>query len=95
MSSSTDPIIRFDSNVDDAFSLKNIPNYTSASPNYFPASPGNAFSDPSENLAHNLLAALAISPFHNDPYDDPPPSPDFFLPKEILPPQKRARFLSH
>nr|GFA68216.1 hypothetical protein [Tanacetum cinerariifolium] len=64
--------------------------------------------------------ALAISPFHDDPYMKvmqaynvelpiqahiaPPPSPvsspqfdsqDFFLPKEILPPRKRAYFLSH
>ncbi|GKC92270.1 hypothetical protein Tco_1157712 [Tanacetum coccineum] len=78
-----------------------------------------------------LLASLAISPFHDDPYMKvmqaynatynklliPPPqapiapptilppsrvlplSPmfdpqDFFLPEEIMPPQKRARFLS-
>nr|GEV67743.1 reverse transcriptase domain-containing protein [Tanacetum cinerariifolium] len=41
-------------------------------------------SDPSENLTQNLLAALAISPFYDDPYM-----------KEILPPQKRARFLSY
>nr|GFA62852.1 reverse transcriptase domain-containing protein [Tanacetum cinerariifolium] len=68
----------------------------------------------------NRLAALAISPFHDDPYmkvmqaynvESPiqapiglPPSPvlspqsdsrDFFLHKEILPPQKRACFLSY
>nr|GEU93554.1 reverse transcriptase domain-containing protein [Tanacetum cinerariifolium] len=85
-----------------------------------PASPRNTFSDPSENLTQNLLAALAISPFYDDPYMKvmqaynaelpiqapiaPPPSPvlssqfdsrDFFLPKEIFPPRKRARFLSH
>nr|GEY55694.1 hypothetical protein [Tanacetum cinerariifolium] len=120
MSSSTHHIILYDSDVDDAFSLTNIPNYTPASPNYSPTSPGNTFSDPSENLTQNLLTALAISPFHDDlymkvmqAYNDelpiqapiaPPLSPvlspqfdsrDFFLPKEILPPQKRARFLSH
>ncbi|GJT85051.1 hypothetical protein Tco_1066768 [Tanacetum coccineum] len=120
MSSSTHPIILYDSDVEDAFSSTNIPNYTPASPNYSPASPGNTYSDPSENLTQNLLAALAISPFHDDTYMKvmqtynaelpiqapiaPPPSPvlspqfdsqDFFLPKEILPPQKRAHFLSH
>nr|GEV00810.1 reverse transcriptase domain-containing protein [Tanacetum cinerariifolium] len=120
MSSFTHPIILYNSYVENAFSSTNIPNYTSASPNYYPASPGNTFSDPSENLTQNLLAALAISPFHDDPYMKlmqaynvelpiqapiaPPPSPMlspqfdtryFFLPKEILPPRKRARFLSH
>nr|GEY71382.1 hypothetical protein [Tanacetum cinerariifolium] len=113
MSSSNHPIILYDSNVDDAFSSTNIPNYTSALPNYSPASPGNTFSDLLENLTQNLLAALAILPFHDDPYMKvmqaynaelpiqapiaAPPSPvlssqfdsrDFFLPKEILPPQK-------
>nr|GEV97673.1 reverse transcriptase domain-containing protein [Tanacetum cinerariifolium] len=68
MSSSTYPIILYDSDVEDGFSSKNILNYTRASPNYSPASPGNTFSDPSENLAQNLLAALAISAFHDDPY---------------------------
>nr|GEV39256.1 putative reverse transcriptase domain-containing protein [Tanacetum cinerariifolium] len=120
MSSSTHPIILYDSDVEDPFSSTNIPNYTPTSPNYSPASPRNTFSDPSKNLTQNLLAALAISPFYDDPYTKvmqayiaklpnqapiaPPPSPvlslqfdsrDFFLPKEILPPQDRARFLSH
>ncbi|GKE92029.1 hypothetical protein Tco_1573124, partial [Tanacetum coccineum] len=109
----------------------NTPDYTPASPNYFPASPGNTFSDPLEDLSKDLLASLAILPFHDDPYmkvmqaynatNDESPIPlqqapiapptilpsspvlslspmfdprDFFLPEEILPPQKRARFLS-
>nr|GEY28666.1 reverse transcriptase domain-containing protein [Tanacetum cinerariifolium] len=100
--------------------LTPTPDYTLASPNYSPASSRNTFSDPSENLTQNLLAALAISPFHDDPYMKvmqaynaelpiqapitPPPYPvlspqfdsrDFFLPKEVLPLQKQARFLSH
>ncbi|GKE56016.1 hypothetical protein Tco_1495201 [Tanacetum coccineum] len=109
MSSSTHPIILYDSDVADAFSSTNIPNYASASPNYSP--------DSSENLTQNILASLAISPFPDDPYMQaynaelpiqapitPHPSlvlspqfdpRDFFLPKEILPPRKRARFLSH
>nr|GEV09421.1 reverse transcriptase domain-containing protein [Tanacetum cinerariifolium] len=84
MSSSTYPIILYDSDVKDAFSSTNIINYTTALLNYSPASPGNTFYDPSDNLTQNLLAALAISPFHDDPYM-----------KEILPPQKQAHFLSH
>ncbi|GKC08854.1 hypothetical protein Tco_1000464, partial [Tanacetum coccineum] len=93
------------------------------------ASPGNTSPDPSDDLSKYLLASLAISPFHDDPYmkvmqaynatsnELPIPLPqtpiapptvlppslvlplspmfdpqDFFLPKEILPPQKRARF---
>ncbi|GKE73664.1 hypothetical protein Tco_1535705, partial [Tanacetum coccineum] len=83
------------------------------------------------DLSKDLLASLAISPFHDDPYmkvmqaynatnnESPIPSPqapiapptilppspvlppsplfdsqDFFLSEEILPPQKRACFLS-
>ncbi|GKC80557.1 hypothetical protein Tco_1131331, partial [Tanacetum coccineum] len=105
--------------------------FTSASPDYSPASPGNTSPDPSDDLSKYLLASLAISPFHDDPYikvmqaynatsnelpiplpQAPiaaptvlPPSPvlplspmfnphDFFLPEEILPPHKRACFLS-
>ncbi|GJX66664.1 hypothetical protein Tco_0301007 [Tanacetum coccineum] len=123
---STHPIIILsNSDVEDAFSSKNTPDYTSASPDYSPASPGNTSSDPSEELSKDLLASLAISPFHDNPYmkvkqaynatnnESPIPPPrapiapptilplfpvlppsllfdsrDFFLPEEILPPQK-------
>ncbi|GJZ81528.1 hypothetical protein Tco_0646522 [Tanacetum coccineum] len=132
VSSSTHPIIILsDSNIEDAFSFTTTPDYTSASPDYSPVSPGNTSSDSSEDLSKDLLASLTISPFHDDPYMKvmqaynaysneltipsprapiaPPtilplslvlaPSPlfdsrDFFLPEEIFPPQKRARFLS-
>nr|GEZ43718.1 hypothetical protein [Tanacetum cinerariifolium] len=57
-----------DSDIRDAFSSTNTPDYISASPDYFSASPGNTSSDPSEDLSKYLLASLAISPFHNDPY---------------------------
>ncbi|GJU46834.1 reverse transcriptase domain-containing protein [Tanacetum coccineum] len=121
-------IVPSDFDVEDAFSSTNTPDYTPASPDYSPASPGNTSPDPSDDLSKYLLASLAISPFHDDPYmkvmqaynatsnelpiplpQAPiapptvlPPSPvlplfdpqDFFLPEEILPPQKRARFLS-
>ncbi|GJY91628.1 reverse transcriptase domain-containing protein [Tanacetum coccineum] len=69
MSTSTHPIIVLsDSYIEDAFSSTNTPDYTPASPDYFPASPGNTFSDPLEDLSKDLLASLAISPFHDDPY---------------------------
>ncbi|GJW71592.1 hypothetical protein Tco_0128509 [Tanacetum coccineum] len=61
-------IIPSDSDVEDAFSSTNTPDYTPASPDYSPASPGNTSSDPSEDLSKDLLASLAISPFHDDPY---------------------------
>nr|GEV69314.1 putative reverse transcriptase domain-containing protein [Tanacetum cinerariifolium] len=68
MSSSTHPIILYDSDVEDAFSSTNFANYTPTLPNYSPASSANTFSEPLENLTHNILAVLAISPFHDDPY---------------------------
>ncbi|GKB35839.1 hypothetical protein Tco_0880781 [Tanacetum coccineum] len=61
-------IVPFDSDVEDAFSSTNTPDYTPASPDYSPASPGNTSSDPSDDLSKDLLASLAISPFRNDPY---------------------------
>ncbi|GKG33739.1 hypothetical protein Tco_0433898, partial [Tanacetum coccineum] len=46
MSSSTHPItILSDSNVEDDFSSMNTPDYTPASLDYFPTSPGNTPSD--------------------------------------------------
>ncbi|GJT22132.1 hypothetical protein Tco_0892069 [Tanacetum coccineum] len=109
MSSSTHPIIipsYFD--VEDAFSSTNTLDYTPASPDYFLTSSGNTSLDPLDDLSKYLLASLAISPFHDDLYMKVmqaynatmlPLSPmfdpqDFFLHEEILPPQKRARFLS-
>ncbi|GJS27643.1 hypothetical protein Tco_0488263 [Tanacetum coccineum] len=69
MSSSTHPItILSDSNVVDAFSSMNTPDYTPASPYYFSASSRNTPSDSSDDLTKYLLASLAISPFHDDPY---------------------------
>ncbi|GJW71318.1 putative reverse transcriptase domain-containing protein [Tanacetum coccineum] len=69
MSTSTHPIIFLsNSNVEDGFSSTNTPDYTLASPDYSSASPGNTSSDPSGDLSKYLLASLAISPFHDDPY---------------------------
>nr|GEY27069.1 hypothetical protein [Tanacetum cinerariifolium] len=50
--------------VKDAFS-SNFLDYTTASPNYFPASPGNISPDPPDNLSKYLFPSLAISPFHD------------------------------
>ncbi|GJW08060.1 hypothetical protein Tco_1570483 [Tanacetum coccineum] len=55
MSSSTHPIILYDSDIEDAFSLINIPNYASASPNYSLASPGNTFSSTSEHPSETVF----------------------------------------
>ncbi|GJZ75815.1 hypothetical protein Tco_0640280 [Tanacetum coccineum] len=61
-------IVPSDSNVEDAFSSIHSPDYISASPDYSPASPGSTPSDSSDDLTKDLLASLAISPFHDDPY---------------------------
>nr|GEU38525.1 B3 DNA-binding domain protein [Tanacetum cinerariifolium] len=58
--------------IEDAFS-SNFLDYTTASPNYFPASPGNISPDPPDNLSKYLLASLAISSFHDmQAYNMPP-----------------------
>ncbi|GJX82291.1 putative reverse transcriptase domain-containing protein [Tanacetum coccineum] len=69
MSLSTHPIIILsDSYIEDAFSFTTTLDYTPASRDYFSASPGNTSPDPSDDLSKYLLASLAISPFHDDPY---------------------------
>ncbi|GJS15258.1 hypothetical protein Tco_0409730 [Tanacetum coccineum] len=61
-------IILSDSNIEYAFSSTNSPDYTLASLDYSPVSPGNTSSDSSKDLSKDLLASLTISPFHDDPY---------------------------
>ncbi|GJY39063.1 putative reverse transcriptase domain-containing protein [Tanacetum coccineum] len=61
-------IVPSDSNVEDAFSSIHSLNYIPASPDYSLASPRNTSPDPSDDLSKYLLASLAISPFHDDPY---------------------------
>nr|GEW22814.1 hypothetical protein [Tanacetum cinerariifolium] len=69
MSSSNYPfIVPSDSDIEDAFSSTNTLDYTPASPDYFPASLGNIPPDSSNDLTKDLLASLAFSPFHDDPY---------------------------
>ncbi|GJX77867.1 hypothetical protein Tco_0324678 [Tanacetum coccineum] len=100
MSTSTHPIIVLsNSYIEDAFSSTNTPDYTPASPDYSPASPGNTSFDLLEDLSKDLLASLAISPFHDDPYmkvmqaynatndESPIPLPQAHIaPPTILPP---------
>ncbi|GKC56501.1 hypothetical protein Tco_1084099 [Tanacetum coccineum] len=50
------------------FSSTHSPDYTLASPDYFPTSLGNTSPDPLDDLYKYLLALLAISPFHDDLY---------------------------
>nr|GEY64619.1 hypothetical protein [Tanacetum cinerariifolium] len=85
-------LILSDSNVEDAFSSTHSLNYTPASPNYFPATPGNTSPDSSDDLTKYLLASLAILPFHNDPYmkviqayDAIPPPQDIITLPAVLP----------
>ncbi|GJV92151.1 putative ribonuclease H-like domain-containing protein [Tanacetum coccineum] len=82
------------SDIEDAFS-SNFPDYTPTSPDYFPVSPGNISPDPSDNLSKYLLASLAISPSHDDPYmqaynaaaNEPPIPPQAPIdPPPVLPP---------
>ncbi|GJS14639.1 hypothetical protein Tco_0409111 [Tanacetum coccineum] len=84
-------IVPSDSNVEDAFSSTHSPDYTPVSPDYFPASPRNTSPDPSDDLSKYLLASLAILPFYDDPYMKVMQA---YNATKILPPQKRACFLS-
>nr|GEX68159.1 hypothetical protein [Tanacetum cinerariifolium] len=75
MSTSTYPIIILsDSDVEDAFSSTNTPEYTPASPDCSLASPRNTASDSetesdlSKDPFEDHSAPLAISRFHDDPY---------------------------
>nr|GEX77352.1 hypothetical protein [Tanacetum cinerariifolium] len=52
LSTSNHPIIvPSDSDIEDAFSSTHSSNHTPASPDYFPASPGNNSPDPSDDLS--------------------------------------------
>nr|GEV76624.1 reverse transcriptase domain-containing protein [Tanacetum cinerariifolium] len=69
MSSSNYPfIVPSDFDIENAFSSTNTPDYTPASPDYFPTSWGNTSPDLSNDLTNDLLASLAFSPFHDDLY---------------------------
>ncbi|GJW51096.1 hypothetical protein Tco_0092447 [Tanacetum coccineum] len=69
MSSSTHPIIVLsDSDIEDAFSFTNTPNYTPRLHRTISQLLGNTSSDSSENSSKDHSASLTISPFHDDPY---------------------------
>nr|GEV09875.1 hypothetical protein [Tanacetum cinerariifolium] len=83
--------------IEDDFS-SNIPDYTTASPNSFPALPRNISLDPPDNLSKYFLASLVISPFYNMraynvvankppiPPEDPITPLTIFTPSSVLPP---------
>nr|GEW82660.1 hypothetical protein [Tanacetum cinerariifolium] len=57
------------SNIEDAFSSTNTPDYTSASPDYFLTSPGNTSSvSPNNSSCLVSIASPTLSLFHDDPY---------------------------
>ncbi|GKA95857.1 hypothetical protein Tco_0817952 [Tanacetum coccineum] len=86
MSSPTHPSPS-DVNKECTFSSANILDYTSTLPDYFPASPGNIFSDFSENSKNDEILPV-FSSFCNNPYlkDTPIPPPDPISPPAILTP---------
>ncbi|GJY63775.1 hypothetical protein Tco_0465235 [Tanacetum coccineum] len=89
------------SDIEDAFSSMNILNYTSVSPDYFPASAGSRSFNSSENSTDNMIPPV-FSSFYNNPYLknvqafyakespisslDPITSPAILTPSPILPP---------
>ncbi|GJT00391.1 hypothetical protein Tco_0821560 [Tanacetum coccineum] len=54
------------SDIKDAFSSMNILNYTSVSPDYFPASSGSSSFNSSENSTDNMIPPV-FSSFYNNP----------------------------
>ncbi|GJZ92774.1 hypothetical protein Tco_0664839 [Tanacetum coccineum] len=57
---------RSTSDIEDAFSSMNILNYTSVSPDYFPASAGSRSFNSSENSTDNMIPPV-FSSFYNNP----------------------------
>ncbi|GJR93175.1 putative ribonuclease H-like domain-containing protein [Tanacetum coccineum] len=92
---------RSTSDIEDAFSSMNILNYTSVSPDYFPASSGSSSFNSSENSIDNMIPPV-FSSFYNNPClkdvqafyakespissPDPITSPAILTPSPILPP---------
>ncbi|GJV99163.1 hypothetical protein Tco_1554415 [Tanacetum coccineum] len=92
---------RSTSDIEDAFSSMNILNYTSVSPDYFPALAGSRSFNSSENSTDNMTPSVFLS-FYNNPYlknvqafyakelpissPDPITSPAILTPSSVLPP---------
>ncbi|GJU59504.1 reverse transcriptase domain-containing protein [Tanacetum coccineum] len=84
---------RSTSDLEDAFSSMNILNYTSVSPDYFPASSGSSSFNSSENSKDNMIPPV-FSSFYNNPClkdvqafyakESPISSPDLITPPSIL-----------
>ncbi|GKA73987.1 hypothetical protein Tco_0780289 [Tanacetum coccineum] len=82
------------SDIEDAFSSMNILNYTSVSPDYFPASSGSSSFNSSENSTDNMIPPIQLLHHYIDSSPILPPSllfdPRYFLvPEELLPPKKQ------
>ncbi|GKF23895.1 hypothetical protein Tco_0076217, partial [Tanacetum coccineum] len=89
------------SDIEDAFSSMNILNYTSVSPDYFPASAGSRSFNSSENSTDNMIPPV-FSSFYNNTYlkdvqafyakklpissPDPITPPAILTPSPVLPP---------
>ncbi|GKD26936.1 hypothetical protein Tco_1233150 [Tanacetum coccineum] len=58
---------RSTSDIEDTFSFMNILNYTSVSPDYFPASSGSSSFNSSENAKDNIIPPV-FSSFYNNTY---------------------------
>ncbi|GJY26337.1 hypothetical protein Tco_0401063 [Tanacetum coccineum] len=86
---------RSTSNIKNVFSSMNILNYTSVSPDYFPASSGSISFNSSENSTYNMIPPV-FSSFYNNPClkdvqafyakESPILSPDPITPPAILTP---------
>ncbi|GKD03093.1 hypothetical protein Tco_1178067 [Tanacetum coccineum] len=80
MSSSNHPIIvPSDSDIEDAFSSTNVPNY-------FLTTPGNTSPDSLNDLTKYLLATLVFSPLHDDSYMEIMQAYDATNNKLLIPP---------
>ncbi|GJU05055.1 hypothetical protein Tco_1121485 [Tanacetum coccineum] len=89
---------RSTSDIEDTFSSINILNYTSVSPDYFPASSGSSSFNSSENSTDNIIPQV-FSSFYNNPClkdvqafyakELPISSPDPITPPAILTPSPK------
>ncbi|GJZ54395.1 hypothetical protein Tco_0609280, partial [Tanacetum coccineum] len=92
---------RSTSDIEDAFSSMNIPNYTSVSSDYFPASSGSNSFNSSENSTDNIIPQVFLSFYNNPclkdvqafyakelliPSPDPITPPAILTPSSVLPP---------
>nr|GEW75337.1 hypothetical protein [Tanacetum cinerariifolium] len=72
------------SNIEDAFSSTNTPDYTLASLDCFPASPRNTSSDSSNNSSGLVpIASPTLSLFHDDPYMKVMHAYDAIIPPQV------------